>query len=71
MPKMTIRLSLDVSPEFYKILTKISEESHISQGDVLKKSVFLMNVALNETKKGHHVGIIGNDDKLITKITGI
>jgi hypothetical protein len=71
MSKETIMLSLEVSPEFYKLLAKLSEDSHSSQGDVLKKSIVLMNVALNETKKGHHVGIIGKDDKIITKITGI
>ncbi len=71
MSKKTIRLSVDVSPEFYKMLGIMAEESHSSKSDVLKKSVVLMNVALDEGKKGHQIGILGKDDKLITKIVGI
>jgi hypothetical protein len=71
MSQKTIRLSVDVSPQFYKMLDKMAEESHSSKSDILKKSVVLMNVALDEGKKGHQVGIIDKDDKLITKIIGI
>lgn len=72
MSKKSIRLSVDVSPEFYKMLGQMAESSHSSKSEILKKSVALMKVAQDEEKKGHHLGIIANDDKqIITRIVGI
>lgn len=71
MTKKTIRLSLDVSPEFNKMLDEMAETAHSSKSEILKKSVALMKVAQDKGKKGHHLGIIGNDKKIITQIVGI
>lgn len=71
MSKKNISLSLDMSPDFYDILERLSENSHSSKSDVLKKSVLLLKYLKEETKKGHHIGIIDSNKNVIDQINGI
>lgn len=60
MSKKPIRLSLDVSEELNSVLDDMAEKTHSSKSEVLRKSIALMKVAVDETEKGNHVGIIKN-----------
>lgn len=71
MSKKNISLSIDMSADFYDILENLSENSHSSKGDVLKKSVLLLKYLKDVTKKGHHIGIIDSNKNVIDQINGI
>jgi predicted transcriptional regulator len=66
-----IRLSLDVSPEVNKILDQMATASHSTKSDVLRKSIALMEVALEEKGKGNHLGVIGKDQRVVKEIVGL
>jgi len=67
----TIRLSLDVSPEVNQALDKMATDASSTKSDILRKSIALMEVALEEKGKGNHLGIIGKDQRMIKEIIGI
>ncbi|MGE3920560.1 MAG: DNA-binding protein [Gammaproteobacteria bacterium] len=66
----TVRLSLDVSQALNDTLEQMSEVSHTSKSEILRKSIALMEVALDEKQKGHQLGVI-QDQKVIKEIIGI
>lgn len=69
MPR-SIRLSLDVSPELNNILDEMAEKTCSSKSDILRKSIALMEVAVQEKEKGNHIGIV-KDQKVIKEIIGL
>jgi len=71
MNSRSIRLSLDVSPELNKVLDDMALKIHSSKSEVLRKSIALMEVAVQEKEKGNHLGIVGKDQKLVKEIVGL
>lgn len=71
MSQPSIRLSLDVSPELNNLLDKMAQKIHTSKGDVLRRSIALMEIAVNEREKGNHVGILNQEQQLVTEIVGL
>lgn len=71
MSAKSIRLSLDVSPEMYDMLEEMSNKAHSTKSDLMRKSLFLMMIAIREKEQGHYLGIIGKDKKLINEIVGV
>ena len=65
-----IRLSLDVSPEVNETLDQMAAASHSTKSDILRKSIALMEVALEEKRRGNHLGIIGKDQRVVKEIVG-
>ena len=49
-----VRLSLDVSSELNDTLDEMAEKTCSSKSDVLRKSIALMEVAVQEKSKGNH-----------------
>lgn len=47
-----VRLSLDVSPELNQKLDQLTEDTHSSKSDILRKAITLMGVAV-EAKQKH------------------
>lgn len=66
-----VRLSLDVSPELNTILDQMAEKTCSSKSDVLRKSIALMEVAVQEKEKGNHLSIVNRDQKVIKEIIGL
>ena len=71
MTTKPIRLSLDVSPELNSTLDDIAEKIHASKSEVLRKSIALMEVAVQEKEKGNHLGVVGRDQKIVKEIVGL
>jgi predicted transcriptional regulator len=71
MTTKPIRLSLDVSPELNSILDKMAQKTHSSKSEVLRKSIALMEVAIQEKDKGNHLGVVGKDQKVLKEIVGL
>lgn len=71
MSKKPIRLSLDVSPELNSVLDEMAEKTHSSKSEILRKSIALMEVAVQEKEKGNHLGIVSKDQKILKEIVGL
>ena len=70
MRKKQIRLSLHVSQELDDLLEDIARKSYSTKSDVLRKSIALINIAIQEREKGNYLGIINQDQEIIREIIG-
>jgi predicted transcriptional regulator len=71
MSNKPIRLSLDVSPELNRMLDQMAEKTHSSKSDLLRKSIALMGVAVQEKEKGNHLSVVNPDQKVLKEIIGL
>lgn len=71
MGSKPVRLSLDVSPELNSVLDEMAEKTHSSKSEVLRKSIALMEVAVQEKERGNHLGVVNKDQKIIKEIIGL
>lgn len=62
------RLNLDLTPEAYALLQKLSEESGKNMADVLRTGLALYGIAKEEEQKGRNIAITDKDDKVIKQI---
>ncbi len=65
-----IRVSLDISPELYTKLQSLSHDIRGTKSDVLRKSLALMDVAVQARKQGKKIGIADSSEQLSTEIIG-
>lgn len=70
MAKSQIRLSLDVSPELNSVLDEMAEKTHTTKSEVLRKSIALMEVAVQEKERGNQLGVF-KDHQIIKEIIGL
>ena len=66
-----VRMSLNISPELAEKLEKMSEESHTSKSDVLRKAIFLMDIAIDSKKEGNQLAVVNKDGQKVSGILGI
>ena len=66
-----VRLSLELSPRLYALLTELAEETHSSKADVLRRALGLMQVAVEGRKRGQRLGLADKDQPLATEIVGL
>jgi predicted transcriptional regulator len=71
MSNAKVRLSLDVSSELNETLDAMAEQSHSSKSEILRKSIALMGVALQEKERGNHLSVVSSDQKIIKEIIGL
>ena len=67
MAKDRKRLNLDLTPEAYELLRKLSEESGKNMADVLRTGLALYGIAQEESSKGRNVAII-EDEKIVKQV---
>lgn len=67
MAKDRKRLNLDLTPEAYELLRKLSEESGKNMADVLRTGLALYGIAQEEGAKGRDLAIV-EDEKVIKQI---
>lgn len=65
-----IRVSLDISPELYAKLQGLAHDIRGTKSDVLRKSLALMDVAVQARKNGKKIGIADASEQLTTEIIG-
>jgi hypothetical protein len=66
-----VRLPLDISSELNNALNKMAILSHASKDEVVKKSLALMEVAMEETRKGNFIAVVNEDRLVLKEITGL
>lgn len=70
MIRKSVRLSLDVSRELNDSLDKMAEETHSSKSEVLRRSIILMDLAVQEKMAGNHLSVVNKNKKVIKEIVG-
>ncbi len=71
MSRKQIRLSLDVSPELNELLDEMADKTHSSKSELLRKSIALMEVAVQEKERGNHLSIVNKSQQIIKEIVGL
>lgn len=71
MAQDKVRMNLQVSAELNDLLGAIADERGASRGDVIRQAIALMKVAHDARKKGKHLGIVADAEKLDTEIVGL
>ena len=66
-----VRLVLDVSSELHLILDELAKNSSTSKGDILRRSIALMDLAVKEQKKGNRLLLISEDESEKKEIVGL
>jgi len=67
MVKQRKRLNLDLTPEAYELLKKLSDESGKNMAEVLRTGLALYGIAHDEGEKGRDLAIVEND-KVVKQI---
>ena len=71
MSSEKVRLSLDVSPELNQVLEELATKIHGTKSDVLRKAIALMDVAVQAKEKHQKLGIMDENQQLVTEIVGL
>lgn len=66
-----IRMNLQVSTEMNDILGQIAERAGTNRSDVIRQALALMKVAHDAKRRGKHLGIVSDPEKLDTEIVGL
>ena len=66
-----VRVSLDMSPELNVKLQAMADATGGTKSDVLRKSIALMELAIEARRDGKKFGIADKDQQLATEIVGI
>ena len=67
---MSARITLVVSDELNEVLDELAKDTESSKSDVLRKSISLIKMAVNEKKAGNHLGVFDNQQKIVKEIIG-
>ena len=69
-PNEKVRVSLDISPELNEKLQAMARDINGTRSEVLRKSLALLDVALEATRNGKKIGIADRSDQFTTEIIG-
>ncbi len=67
---MSARITLVVSDELNQALEELAKDIESSKSDVLRKSISLIKMAVNEKKAGNHLGVFDSQKKIVKEIIG-
>ncbi len=71
LEKEKVRLSLDISVELNTLLEQLAAITGSSKSEVLRKSIALMEVAVDAKRRGLKLGLAEKDQPLATEIVGL
>ena len=66
-----VRMNLQVSAEINELLERIAKDTGSNRSEVIRQALALMKVAQEAKKKGKHIGLVSDADKLDTEIVGL
>ncbi|MBA2710469.1 MAG: DNA-binding protein [Tatlockia sp.] len=67
---MSTRITLVVSDELNEALASVAKDTSSTKSDVLRKSIALLQMAVNEKKAGNHLGVFDKKQKIVKEIVG-
>jgi predicted transcriptional regulator len=68
MSTETVKMSLHMSSEMNERLEKIAAEVHTTKSDVLRRAIFLMDVAVDSRRRGNKIAIVDQADHKISDV---
>ena len=71
MKSQKLRMNVQLSQELADVIDGIAEEADANRTDVIRQALALMKVAHEAGKKGKHIGIVADPDKLDAEIIGV
>ncbi|MDC7786257.1 hypothetical protein PQJ75_01385 [Rhodoplanes sp. TEM] len=71
MAQDKVRLNLQVSSELNQMLETIADDTGTQRSDVIRQALALMKVAHDAKRRGKHIGLVSDPEKLETEIVGL
>jgi len=71
MAKEKLRMNVQISQELTDLIDGIASNSGSNRSEVIRQALALMKVAHDARKRGKHIGIVADADKLDTEIVGV
>jgi predicted transcriptional regulator len=71
MAQEKVRMNLQVSNELNEMLEKIADDTGTNRTEVIRQALALMKVAHEAKRKGKHIGLVSDPQKLETEIVGL
>jgi predicted transcriptional regulator len=71
MGRTKVRLTLDLSPELDQLLQRLADMMGVTKSEVMRKSITLMELAVEAKRAGKRFGIAHDDQNLATEIVGL
>ncbi|MYM84130.1 ribbon-helix-helix protein, CopG family [Duganella sp. FT50W] len=68
---ITVRLSLDMSPEANDLLERLASANGTTKSQILRRAVALYHVAHEATVSGKRIGVIDKDRNVVTEFVGL
>lgn len=66
-----VRLTLDLSPELDELLQHLADTTGGTKSDVMRKSIVLMELAVEAKRAGKRFGVAHDDQSLAREIVGL
>ncbi len=66
-----VRLNVTMSEELYKTLDAISEQDQQTKSEILRKALYLFEVAREGKNEGKRLTLVDEDGKETTEIVGL
>lgn len=69
--KDMVRFSLNVSPELADKIEQMSEKAHTTKSDILRKAIFLMDIAIDSKEHGNKLAVVNPQGQKVSEIIGV
>lgn len=66
-----VRLTVDCTPEAYKLVARLASLNDVSMADVLRRGIALMKVAADAQRKDRRLAVVDHNDQLVSEIKGL
>ena len=66
-----IRTSFDITPAMDETISEIAEELGITKAEVFRRAIALMDLSVEASKSGQHIGFTDKMEDLKTVVAGI
>jgi len=66
-----VRVNLNVSAELNDLLENIANDTGSNRTEVIRQALALMKVAHDAKRKGKHLGLVSDPERLETEIVGL
>lgn len=71
MRAATVRVSLDMSPEANELLENLAIANGTTKSQILRRAVALYDIVAEARSQGKRVGVLGQNDELLTEFVGL
>ena len=71
MAQEKLRMNVQISQELTDLIDGIASNSGANRSEVIRQALALMKVAHDARRRGKHIGIVADADKLDTEIVGV